>query len=128
MNKLKYGGRETRTVADDGRIVMSFVMRGGRGQRLPEGSLNRFQGPPERLLRDKPAWAVAAVTYSPVPPVLNTARSVSHPAARPGTLYRSVCGRGTPAAARTSRRTSQRCGYMLLRGCFWPAMPAVAGT
>lgn len=41
LNKLRYGGSETRTVADDGRIVMSFVMRGL--QRSPKGH-HRFPG------------------------------------------------------------------------------------
>lgn len=105
---------------------MSLVMRGP--QRLPDGHF-RFQAPPERLLRDMPAWAVAAVTYSPAPPVLGTAWPVSHAANTQSTLYRSVCGRGSPAAARTSWRTSQRSGYMLLLQWFWPCcylMPAEA--
>lgn len=131
MNKLKYGGSETRTVADDGRIVMSFVMRGL--QRSPKGH-HRFPGTAgatsQRLVgRGHRRRDVLAF----VPPVLNTAWPVSHAAARQSTLYRSVRRRGAPAAAMylvayLSAAAGTSCYYMLLlwlwRCPLWPVPEA----
>lgn len=62
--KLKYGGSETRTVADDGRIVMSFAMRGG--QRLPKG----HQGSPQVTTGSRDRRSDFSETCRPGPPPL----------------------------------------------------------